>query len=221
MTVAERFTWGIDVDTESAIWSRRLAGVCFLALAGWFVTALMLSAAMVPDYTIQSSAISDLGVAAESALLFNGSLVLVGGLTIAGGYFFYRSHATRWLLGMFALAGIGAVGAGVFTLDFGPLHSLFALLAFVFYNLAAIGTGVRIRGPMVVLSVLLGAVGLVFVGIMIVGDAGNAAVFGPIGHGGAERMIVYPAMLWLLIFGGYMLASRGEAAWIPRDGKDT
>jgi hypothetical protein len=27
------------------------------------------------------------------------------------------------------------------------------------------------------------------------------------GHGGAERMIVYPVMLWLMAFGGYLMAS--------------
>jgi hypothetical protein len=42
--------------------------------------------------------------------------------------------------------------------------------------------------------------------LMVIGDAGDPAVFGPIGHGGSERMIAYPAMLWLLAFGGYLLA---------------
>jgi hypothetical protein len=41
---------------------------------------------------------------------------------------------------------------------------------------------------------------------MVIGDGGNPAVFGSIGHGGSERMIVYPAMLWLLTFGGFLLA---------------
>ena len=49
--------------------------------------------------------------------------------------------------------------------------------------------------------------GLAFVVIMVIGDAGNPGMFGPIGHGGAERMIVYPAMLWLMAFGGYLMAS--------------
>jgi hypothetical protein len=40
---------------------------------------------------------------------------------------------------------------------------------------------------------------------MVIGDSGNTAVFGPIGHGGAERMIVHPVMLWLLAFGGYLM----------------
>lgn len=210
MTVTERFVWGIDRATETAAWSRALAGVCFAALAGWFVTAMMLAVAMVPGYEIQSSAISDLDVAPESALLFNLSLLAVGVLTVVGGYLFYRSHGTPWLLGAFAIAGLGAFGTDVFTLEAGGLHSIFALLAFVFYNVAAIGTGVRIRGPMVVVSVLLGAVGLVFVVVMAIGDAGNPDIFGPIGRGSAERLIVYPPMLWLSIFGGYLLASGRE-----------
>jgi hypothetical protein len=55
-------------------------------------------------------------------------------------------------------------------------------------------------------SVLAGLVGLAFVVVMVIGDAGNTAIFGPIGHGGAERMIVYPAMLWMMAFGGYLMA---------------
>jgi hypothetical protein len=42
---------------------------------------------------------------------------------------------------------------------------------------------------------------------MVIGDAGNPAIFGSIGHGGSERMIVYPAMLWTLIAGGYWIAT--------------
>ncbi|WP_217643694.1 hypothetical protein [Natrinema salaciae] len=46
-----------------------------------------------------------------------------------------------------------------------------------------------------------------FVVLMAVGDASNAAALGPTGHGGAERMIVYPVMLWLVAFGGSLLES--------------
>ena len=37
------------------------------------------------------------------------------------------------------------------------------------------------------------------------------AAFGPIGHGGTERMIVYPAMLWMLAFGGHLMAQDDAA----------
>ena len=77
--------------------------------------------------------------------------------------------------------------------------------AFLFFNVQAIASSRLVAGPMAAISVLAGVVGLVFVGIMVIGDAGDPAVFGPIGHGGAERMIVYPVMLWLLAFGGYLM----------------
>ena len=190
---------------------RTLAGVCFVALAAQFMIVIMLAAAMVPGYDFHAAAISDLGVLPETALLFNVSLVLVGILNLLGGYFFYRSHGKRWLLAIFALAGVGAIGAGVFPLDTGGLHGLAALLAFVFFNVQAIGSATRLGGVMRALAVLAGALGLVFVVLMALGDGGNTAAFGPIGHGGTERMIVYPVMLWLVAFGGYLLGEHDQA----------
>ena len=184
---------------------RTLAGVFFFALAAQFMTVIMLAAAMVPDYDFGAAAISDLGVFPETALLFNVSLVVVGVFNLLGGYFYYRTHGKRWLLAIFALAGIGAIGAGLFPLDTGGLHGIAALLAFVFFNVQAIGSATRLNGVMRVLSVLAGVLGLVFVVLMAIGDGGNVAAFGPIGHGGTERMIVYPVMLWLVAFGGYLL----------------
>ncbi len=151
-------------------------------------------------------------MAPETALLFNGSVALFGLLNVLGGYTYYRIHGRRWLLALFALTGIGAIGVGLFPLDTGAPHSLFAILAFLFLNLQAVGTATRVPGFVRVLSVLAGTVGLVFVVLMALGDAGNVAAFGPIGHGGTERMIVYPAMLWLVTFGGYLLGQRDSAA---------
>jgi hypothetical membrane protein len=194
-----------------AVAPRTLAGICFFALAAQFMTVIMLAAAMVPGYDFRGGAISDLGVFPETALLFNTSLILVGVLNLAGGYFFYRSHGKRWLLAVFALAGVGAIGAGFFPLDTGGLHGLSALLAFVFFNVQAIGSATRLGGVMRALAVLAGGLGLVFVVLMALGDGGNTAAFGPIGHGGTERMIVYPVMLWLVAFGGYLLGEREQA----------
>jgi len=184
----------------------RLAGLSFLVLAAGFMTVIMLAAAMVPGYDFRGAAISDLGTFPETALLFNATLVLVGVSNLAGGYLLYRTHGKRWLLTVYALAGLGAIGAGLFPLDTGGLHGSFALLAFLFFNVQALGTATRLDGAMRALSVGAGGVGLVFVVLMALGDAGNAAAFGPIGHGGTERMIVYPVMLWLVAFGGYLLA---------------
>lgn len=116
------------------------------------------------------AAISDLGVAPETALLFNVSLVVVGVLNMAGGALLYGGRGHRVLLAVFIAAGIGAVGAGLFPLSTGGPDSLFALLAFL---------------------ALAGARGLMFVVLIVIGDGGDTAAFGVIGHGGTERMIVY------------------------------
>ncbi|WP_227131192.1 DUF998 domain-containing protein [Halorubellus salinus] len=200
-------------STTGTVRAQRRAGVILAVLSAQFMTVIMLAAAMVPGYDFGASAISDLGVFPESAWLFNASLVLVGLLNVAGGYYYYRVHGKRWLFGVFALAGLGAVVAGAVPLDAGDLHSLGALFAFLFFNVQAIGVGTQVRGAMRYASVLAGIVGIAFLGIMIVGDAGNPAVFGAINHGGAERMIVYPAMLWLVAFGGYLLG-RGESTTV-------
>jgi hypothetical membrane protein len=189
---------------------RTLAGICFVTLAAQFMTVIMLATAMVPGYDFRAAAISDLGVLPETALLFKVSLVLVGVFNLLGGYFFFHIHGERWLLATFALAGVGAIGAGLFPLDTGGLHGLAALLAFVFFNVQAIGSATRLDGVLRALAVLAGGLGLVFVVLMALGDGGNTAAFGPIGHGGTERMIVYPVMLWLVAFGGYLLGESGR-----------
>lgn len=56
------------------------------------MTVMMLAAAMAPGYDFGAAAISDLGVISETALLFNISLAVVGGLNVLGGFLYYRSH---------------------------------------------------------------------------------------------------------------------------------
>lgn len=185
----------------------RVPGLLLFVLAAQFMTVIMLAASIAPDYDFSAAAISDLGVIRETALLFNASLIAVGVLNIAGGYLFYRAHGRRWILGIYLLAGLGAVGAGSIPLNTSDLHSLFALAAFVFFNVEAIASGTVVPGPMRWVSVLFGLVGIGFVVVMIIGDSGNPSVFGAIGHGGAERMIAYPIMLWMLAFGGYLIAA--------------
>ena len=48
-----------------------------------------------------------------------------------------------------------------------------------------------------------------------IGTLLGAAAFGPIGHGGTERMIVYPVMLWLVAFGGYLLGESDHGTVSP------
>lgn len=195
------------LNRAATVADAHIAGVLFFLVGVTFLTGTMLAASIAPGYDFNAAAISDLGTIDETATLFNGLLVVVGALNLAGGYFLYRAHGSQWLLGVYLIAAIGAVGAGLVPLDAGAAHSVFALLAFLFFNVEAIATSRFARGVMKLISLAAGTIGLAYLVLMVVGDAGNAAVFGPIGHGGLERLIAYPAMLWLVAFGGYLLGT--------------
>lgn len=189
--------------------SQMIAGVLLFLLPVQFMIALMAGAAMAPGYSININAISDLGVTGATAWLFNSSLFLAGLLNAIGGYFLYRSYDRGWILPVFVLTGAGAMGAAVFTLDIPGIHGLFALAAFVFFNVEAIACASLIRGPLKAISIIAGIVGLVFLVTHAASDFGIMSLYGPIGHGGSERMIVYPALLWLAGFGGYLMVPFG------------
>jgi hypothetical membrane protein len=189
----------------------RIPGLLLFILAAQFMTVLMLAAGMAPAYDVRGGAISDLGAIAETATLFNVSLAVVGVLNLVAGYALFRAVGGATLLATFALAAVGAIGAAANPLGHSDLHGLFALVAFIAFNAEAIAASRIAHGPMRLVSIAAGVIGLAFVVVMVVGDAGDPAVFGPIGHGGAERMIVYPVMLWLMAFGGYLMAERDLA----------
>ena len=205
MPVRRAAAHGVDARVDL-----RVPGAVLFTVGAAFLLVTMLAASMAPGYDFNGAAISDLGVIDETAAIFNSLLVVVGALNALGGYLLYRSHGRAWILALFALAGIGAAGAGLMPLSTGTPHSLFALLGFVCFNLEAIAIGISLAGPMRALSFLAGATGLGFVVLMVIGDSGNPAGFGAIGHGGTERMIVYPAMLWLMALGGSLMADRAE-----------
>ena len=183
-----------------------LAGLLAFVQAAQFLTVIMLAASMAPGYDISHGAISDLGVIPETATFFNASLILTGVLNLIVGLLLYRGSDHLSAV-TFGAAGVGAIGAGLGPLDRGDAHSMFALAAFLFFNLQAILASRHLERPMAFVGIAAGVVGLAFVVLMIIGDAGNPAAFGPIGHGGTERMIVYPGMLWLLAYGGYLMGT--------------
>ena len=188
--------------------TRSWAGSLLVLGAAQFLTAMMLGECIAPGYSMNENAISDLGTIGETAWLFNTSLFLIGALNIASGYILSRSINDRKLLLPFVLGGIGAMGAGAIPLD-NPigLHGLFALMAFLLMNVEAIVVGRMAATPLDKASVLVGVLGLAFIPVMVMVDGGSLDVSGSIGHGGVERMIAYPALIWMTVFGGHLMAS--------------
>jgi hypothetical membrane protein len=197
----------MEIGIKTRYNAEQAAGYLLFIGGAQFMLIMMLLEAVAPGYSMHDNAISDLGTIPETALFFNVSLIAIGVLNIVAGLLLYKVLGDKIALAFFVLGGIGAVGAGLITLD-NPLglHGLFALLAFLFLNLEAIMIGLKLYGGTKVISVLAGVVGLVFLVIMILVDSGAIDPSGSIGHGGVERMIAYPALIWMTMFGGYLLA---------------
>jgi hypothetical membrane protein len=188
----------------------QIAGILFFILGAQFIVVLMICASILTSYDFKTSAISDFGVYPSTKWIFNISLILVGVLNIIGGYFYFRSNRKIWTLILFSIAGLGAIFAGIFPLNTGDIHSLAALIAFIFFNVEVFVCGLKNKSFTKILGLALGIIGIIFVVIMIIGDSGNPQVFSIIGHGGAERMIVYPILLFLMYFGGYLLGKSNK-----------
>ncbi len=182
---------------------RSLSGLLFLVGSAQFLLAMLVGEGMRPLYSVSTNAISDLGVG-STALLFNGSIVLLGFLILVSAYLYHPVHGKVWITIPFLLAGVGAIGVGLFPETTGAPHGIFALLSFVFGGLLAILVSTQVRPPFRHLSILLGAAGLVALVLFVSNnDLG-------IGFGGMERMIVYPVLLWGIAFGGYLMATPEE-----------
>jgi len=184
------------------------AGYILALASGQFLVLLMLGESIAPGYSMHENAISDLGTIGETELMFNASLFVLGLLNFISGFVLYKVLDDKKLLVVFALGGIGAMGAGLVPLD-SPIgvHGLFALFAFVFLNVEAMVAGRLGRSPLDKISIALGILGIIFVPVMILVDSGSLDVSNSIGHGGVERMIAFPCLIWMILFGGYLLSS--------------
>lgn len=182
----------------------KVAGALFFVAASQFIVGMMVAEAHYPGYSISANYISDLGVGASS-MIFNSSVFLLGLLILIGAYYLHRAFNFRLLTLLLVLTAIGAMGVGVFTEDYGQLHPLVSLIAFLFGGLSSVASFRLLKKPFSIIAVVLGFISLgalvLFTGAIDLG----------LGVGGMERMIAYPILLWGAGFGGYLISYPGKA----------
>ncbi len=191
--------------------SAKVAGTLLLVGGIQFVIGLILAEAVYPGYSVANNYISDLGVWGKpSAAIFNPSLMIFGISIIVASVFIKRHFHLGKMAYLYAIAGAGSLGVGIFPentfiLNGVPvLHSISALLAFVVGGLAALVTYKITKSPFRYISAFLGAFTLVaFVVFLATRDASALGI----GAGGLERMVAYPTTLGLIGFGGYLLGN--------------
>ena len=164
-----------------------------------FVVGMVVAEAVYPGYSVSLNYISDLGVG-PTAAIFNSSVFLLGLMTTSSAYFIHRRFRSRIFTVLMALAGIGAMGVGVFPETTGVPHFVAALTAFLSGGLSAVAAYRLVKEPLNYLSVILGAFSL-FALVLF-----RSQILLGLGRGGMERMIVYPTLVWETAFGGYLMS---------------
>jgi hypothetical membrane protein len=197
-----------------------LAGLA-LAMAGAVILMGIITAeALYPAaYSTHDNEISDLGatrppdsiVRQPSARIFNATMLASGALIAAGAYGLHRGAGARRVTIAMLVIGVSVFGVGVFPGNRAPMHGIFALLAFTSGGVGAILSAKVQQGPSKYLSIVLGAITLAVLAFAMVGS--NTAVFDEMGDGGTERWVAYPVVLWLIVFGGYLMGVRRDTAF--------
>jgi len=196
-------------DSEMLIagFSMVLSG--FVAFMG-IITAEVLY----PNYSTRQD-ISDLGstrppdpiIHEPSATIFNSTMLVTGALVLVAAYFVYRAMDRRDFPVGLIIFGVSIFGVGVFPGNVTPWHGLFALLTFFSGGVTVVLSSRVVSGPFSVLCGFFGGISLLvlvsvfFYGLVIGGPHPLAFL----GSGGIERWVVYPLVLWILAFGGYLL----------------
>jgi hypothetical membrane protein len=198
---------------------RSVAGLLLLIAGSAVALGITTAEALYPAaYNVHRNTVSDLAamrpediVRQPSAAIFNTTMIVAGGLIVIAAVLLYRSRAG--LLATFPVAGlgIGMIGVGLFPGNtVMAVHQLVSIATFLCGGVAAILTARLSSRVLRPVHVILGGIALAFlVGYTVLGEVG---VFERLGEGGVERWIVYPVVLWIVIFGAGLAASRPAAS---------
>lgn len=201
-----------------------LAGpLVWLSTIQFFIVQVVVAAAWTkPLYSWRLNAISDLGavkcgpfdnsrlVCSPQHGLMNASFILLSLCMTVGAVLLYQQfRKSRAGFSMMAISGIGAFLVGLFPEDtVFWAHITGQDLAFLFGNIALIIMGLRLPLPRWLkwYSVASGVVALSGMYLFL----SHHRFF--LGLGGMERVAAYPQIIWLVVFGLYMLAGRDRVA---------
>lgn len=198
--------------------NQRIAGVILFLGATGFILAMNLAEWLYPGYSVSENYISDLGATCNSgvciihqptSIIFNSSVFILGVMIIAGSFFLYRAYKKKLFSILLILSGIGAIGVGVFPETFGIVHGIVSLIVFLFGGLAAVASIQILKRPFSFFSIILGLITISSLALY------TAGIFLGLGPGGMERLVAYPALLWGVGLGGYMLSIQETAQSAP------
>jgi hypothetical membrane protein len=178
--------------------------------------AIITAEALFPAaYNTSHNQISDLGstwnpgriVREPSATILNTTMLITGAMIAASAAFLYKASRRRPVSIALGVLGLGILLVGIFhgqmingKFSSEGVHPIVARIAFVSGGLAALLSARVLHGPFRSVASVFGVVALL--SLLLSGTLGDTRL----GDGGIERWIAYPTVLWLVAFGGYLLA---------------
>jgi hypothetical membrane protein len=189
--------------------STSLAGLLIFIGCAQFLIMLVVSSSLYPGYSISHNYISDLGATCRgsscivfqpSSVIFNTSVSLLGYLLVVASILLARSGSKGIFASLLLISGLGAIGVGIFPESYGMLHSISALITFLFGGLAAITSHRILEGPARLIGPSMGVLALLFLALFILG------IHMGLGPGGVERILAYLELLFGVMLGGYLMS---------------
>jgi hypothetical membrane protein len=190
-----------------------LAGVLFFVAVTQFILGLTLAEALYQGYSVSDNYVSDLGVG-PSAAVFNSSVFVLGLLIFFGAYYLGNDSRFKTIRVLLFLMAVGAMGVGIVTKDFTLGHGAVSSMAFFFGGLSAVTSSRLLKKPLSLAGIILGAMTLGALALFSLGMVESGSISSTVaydsvfylglGPGGMERMIVYPSLMWLALFGGQL-----------------
>lgn len=182
----------------------KLGGALLFAGGLVFVIFNTIAESIYPDYNVGKDALSSLGaIGVNTRFLWDGQLFVSGLLSLVGiALFFYKSRyldiARRNLVSiLYILPALGSITVSLVPENLNiEVHTIGAFITFVFGGIAAIYAGRFIKSPFRYFSIVLGLITLISLTQL------NGTL---LGFGEAERLVVYPVVLWQITFGTYLM----------------
>jgi hypothetical membrane protein len=192
----------------------KIAGILLVIGGIMYVIAINIGESLFPGYSIASNSLSDIGgmlpLIQPAATLFNVVNIILGILVIFSAYLIIKSGGCRLFSSCLAIFGFCIAALGVFPEYTHSIHAIFALIAFFSGGFALIFSyrlGINI--PMTIIGIILGLIAIITIITPFIFGIGPNNPLDILGKGGAERLVIYPIILYLIALGGY-LSARGK-----------
>jgi hypothetical membrane protein len=180
-----------------AINKKNIAGYFLIIGSIQFMLSILISESLYQGYNVSLQALSDLGVG-KTALIFNISIIMAGLMIIFAVYYINNVFKDKIPLLFMLLMGTGMIGVGAFPETTLFVHIAFSLIVFIFGTLSVLFSLKLVKFPIRYIFLALGLISAISLIAVLFGVSLG------LGSGGIERLLVYPMILWGILFGSYL-----------------